>query len=472
MSAPADLRRGAGRPAIVAGYARTGQVAARWLAEHGWKVSVVEDDAERGSRLACSEAFPVEMAPAPSRAAQLGAGAALVMPSPGVPFGHPLVAAALGAGVPVVAEVELAWAELEARRRNGAATTLVGVTGTNGKTTVAELVGEMLRRSGRQVVVAGNVGYPLLAAVSAPVGQAEAVIVAELSSFQLCFVHELRPDVACWLNFAPDHLDWHPDLGHYAAAKARIWAKQVRGSTAVVNVADPVVAEAASTIPAGVEIVTFGPKREADAPSWAFGSEGVEGPGGFRLAAQELARSFPHDLANVAAAAAVAVAAGASLPGCAAAAREHVPPPHRVELVGEAGGVSWYDDSKATTPASVLAAVRAFGSVVLIAGGRNKGLDLSVLADAVPPVRAVVAIGEAAGEVAEAFAGRVPVRPASSMEEAVESARQLARPGDAVVLSPGCASFDWYGSYAQRGEHFSSLVRARVAGPEALEARL
>jgi UDP-N-acetylmuramoylalanine--D-glutamate ligase len=160
----------------------------------------------------------------------------------------------------------------------------------------------------------------------------------------------------------------------------------------------------------------------------------------------------------------MAMAAGAGEEGCRRAARATVPPPHRVQLVGEKGGVRWYDDSKATTPAAVLAGVSGFGSVVLIAGGRNKGLDLSELATAVPPVRAVVAIGEAASEVTVAFADRVPVQRATSMGEAVEMAAQLAGAGDAVVLSPGCASFDWYSSYAQRGEHFSALVKARLAG--------
>jgi len=470
VRAPEDLREGAGRHAVVVGYARTGQVAARWLARHGWVVTVVEDDEQRGAQLAGSVPFGLVVAPGPSRQAELGAGATLVVPSPGVAFRHPLLDAALKAGVPVVPEVELAWAEVQAQRSAGADVTLAGVTGTNGKTTVAELAGAMLERSGKHVVVAGNVGYPLLAAAEELSGQEEAVVVAELSSFQLCFVDRLCLEVSCWLNFAPDHLDWHPSLDHYASAKARIWAGQTTGCTAVVNVGDPVVAAAAASVPPGVEVVTFGPKSEGSGASWAFGPQGVEGPGGFALAPAELARCFPHDLANVAAACAVAVAAGADLSGCAAAAREHRPPPHRVELVGQAEGVSWYDDSKATTPASVLAAVRAFGSVVLIAGGRNKGLDLSALASAVPPVKAVVAIGEAAGELAELFAGRVPVRRASSMEQAVEAAHQLARPGDAVLLSPACASFDWYSSYAERGEHFSALVRARLALPATVGA--
>jgi len=188
--------------------------------------------------------------------------------------------------------------------------------------------------------------------------------------------------------------------------------------------------------------------------------------------AADLPRAFPHDLANVAAALAVARAAGADGEACRRAARETAPPPHRVQLVGAQGGVRWYDDSKATTPAAVRAGVSAFSSVVLIAGGRNKGLDLSELAKTVPPVRAVVAIGEAAAEVEAALSDLAPVRRAASMNEAVQIAGELAGPGDAVVLSPGCASFDWYSSYAQRGDHFGALVRARLAaaaGPAPVE---
>jgi UDP-N-acetylmuramoylalanine--D-glutamate ligase len=184
------------------------------------------------------------------------------------------------------------------------------------------------------------------------------------------------------------------------------------------------------------------------------------------LKASELPRAFPHDLANTAAALAVALAAGADWEGCRRAARTTAPPPHRVQLVGEGGDVRWYDDSKATTPAAVRAGVAAFASVVLIAGGRNKGLDLSELAGAVPPVRAAVAIGEAAPDVVAALGGLVPVRRAASMNEAVEMASDLAEPGDAVVLSPGCASFDWYSSYDARGEHFAALVQAKLAADE------
>lgn len=479
-------RRG---PALVIGYGLTGRASARWLAGHGWDVTVVEDNARVTDALvpgsANSPTLPVriEIAPAPERVAELARHAGLVVPSPGVPVSHPALAAAEAAGVDVRSEIELAFTQLENERsaRPGPEELrLVAITGTNGKTTVTQLVTAMLAKSGLNAVAAGNVGYPLLDAVSNLGPGGEAVVVAEVSSFQLQYTRQFRPDVSCWLNFAPDHLDWHPSLDHYARAKARIWAHQGPGTTAVVNIDDPVVMTAAAGIPAGVQVLTFGHDPDERPPTpptttgtahhsaqhagWRTTSEGIEGPDGLVLKTVELPRALPHDLANTAAALAVAIAAGATQPGAVEAARTTTAPPHRVELVGEAGGISWYDDSKATTPASVQAAVQGFSSVVLIAGGRNKGLDLSVLAGTAPPVRSVIAIGESSTAVQAAFAGRadVQVRPAASMAEAVDMAAEVARPGDAVVLSPGCASFDWYSSYAERGEHFASLVTAKL----------
>jgi UDP-N-acetylmuramoylalanine--D-glutamate ligase len=216
----------------------------------------------------------------------------------------------------------------------------------------------------------------------------------------------------------------------------------------------------------GVATVTFSLGPESGDFHLDRGGTLLVGPDGMELVfIDELPRSLPFDVANALAAAAMALAAGASLEGCRAALRQFQGLPHRVELVADRGGVRWYNDSKSTTPASVLAAVAGFGSVVLIAGGRNKGLNLGVLTEAAPPVRTVVAIGDAAGEVEAAFSGRVPVTTARSMAEAVAAAAEVALPGDVVLLSPGCASFDWYRSYAERGQDFTDLVAA-VVGKE------
>ena len=384
-----------------------------------------------------------------------------------MPVSHPALVAAKAFGVDVLSEIELAWQVLDGMGDGpGERYGLVAITGTNGKTTVTKLVVAMLASSGKEAVAAGNVGYPLLEAVSSISPGSEGVLVAEVSSFQLEYTRRFRPDVSCWLNFAPDHLDWHPSLDQYARAKAKIWASQGHGCVAVVNADDPAVRRAAANIPAGVEVVSFGAapvvERTSAAlpePIWRVSPEGIAGPVGFFLPAGDLPRALPHDLANTAAALAVAMAAGASAEGCRLAAGSTLPPAHRVQLVGQSGGIAWYDDSKATTPAAVRAGVSGFTSVVLIAGGRNKGLDLSDLAGTVPPVRAVVAIGEASNDVTAAFSGLAPVRQAGSMGEAIDAALSLAVPGDAVVLSPGCASFDWYSNYKERGEHFTTLVK-------------
>jgi UDP-N-acetylmuramoylalanine--D-glutamate ligase len=314
----------------------------------------------------------------------------------------------------------------------------------------------MLRASSVEAVAAGNIGLPMIEAATS----GTAVVVGEVSSFQLQFTETFRPSVSCWLNLTPDHLDWHPNMEHYAAAKARIWANQGAGDTAIVNADDPTVMAAAASIPAGVGRLDFSTGQAA-----AYSGQGgrLVGPDGVVvLEVGDLPRALPHDVANALAAVAVARVGGASLDGCRQALMTTGPLPHRVSLVGAGHGVTWYDDSKATTPASVVAAVAGFPSVVLIAGGRNKGLDLGALAVTAPPVHDVVAIGEAAPEVEAAFAGVVPVSVAPSMEGAVEAAARLARAGDAVLLSPGCASFDWYSSYAARGDDFARTVRRRI----------
>ncbi len=475
--------------ALVVGYGVSGRAAAAWLVSQGSDVVVLEDDRTAGdmARVEAGDAgLTLEVAPGPVRSAELGRSTGLVVPSPGVRADHPAVAEAMAAGVEVLSEIELGWRVLARLRRKapgeGSWPKLVAITGTNGKTTVTELVAAMLVASGRDAVASGNVGYPLIEAASQLAPGQGTVLVAEISSFQLEFTREFRPDVSCWLNFAPDHLDWHPDLDHYAAAKAKIWSRQRAGSTVVVNADDPVVWRAALGVPAGVSVVSFGsslptasddghpPTAPRPVRDWLIGEDGIEGPGGLYVSSADLPRTFPHDLANTAAALAVAQAAGASDEGSRKAAQKTLAPPHRVQLVAEKNGVSWYDDSKATTPAAVRAGVLGFSSVVLIAGGRNKGLDLSELAGTVPPVRAVVAVGESAREVAKAFAGRAPVRQATSMGAAVDAASRLAVAGDAVVLSPGCASFDWYASYAERGDDFSALVKEKLRpGPEESE---
>ncbi|HEV8116132.1 MAG TPA: UDP-N-acetylmuramoyl-L-alanine--D-glutamate ligase, partial [Acidimicrobiales bacterium] len=402
---------------------------------------------ERATTLAVLGVSTVEGPPADALA-ELVAGADLVVPSPGVPRRHPATVLALAAGTPVATEFELAawWSDVP----------VVAVTGTNGKTTVTTLVTDMLARSGRRVVAAGNNDLPLVDAID-DVGLD--LVVVEASSFRLEFTERFHPVVGTWLNLAPDHLDWHEDMEAYAAAKEVIWANADSTDVAVANAEDPVVLAAAES--SSARVVTFG----LAAGDWRVDDELLVGPGGPFLAVAELRRALPHDRTNALAAAATATAAGADPDAVQAALRSFRGLPHRLALVGEHDGVRWLDDSKATDPHAALAAVRGFDDVVLIAGGRNKGLDLSVLAEEASRLRAVVAIGEAAAEVAAAFASTgVPVREAGSMDDAVRLAREVARPGDAVLLSPGCASYDWYSAYGERGDDFARAVRAELAG--------
>lgn len=428
---------------LVVGLGIAGASAARRMAQRGWDVVVVEDRPSPASRERAARLGDVTVVEAPSRDAleQLVDAAEVVVPSPGVPIGHGAIQRALARRIPV-------WTEFELVSR-WSAVPMVAITGTNGKTTVTTLVESMLRGSGLRTAAAGNNDLPLVDAIEEDLD----VIVVEASSFRLEFTETFHPTVAVWLNFAEDHLDWHPSMAAYAAAKARIWAAQSHDDVAVVNAEDEVVMQHARS--ARSQIATFGMHEG----QWRVADGFLVGPQGQLLAVADLWRSLPHDCTNALAASAAALHAGADIEAVRSVLRDFRGLPHRMSLVGDHGGVRWYDDSKATDPHAALAAVRSFPSAVLIAGGRNKGLDLSVLASEAGHLRGVVAIGEAGDDVAAAFDGLVPVQRAGSMDDAVRAAASMAASGDAVVLSPGCASFDWYRNYGERGDDFARAVR-------------
>jgi UDP-N-acetylmuramoylalanine--D-glutamate ligase len=437
--------------ALVVGLGLTGEAVARRLAASG-PVVVTEDRpgaAGFAERAAALSALGVRVvpAPAPGDLARLVESADLVVPSPGVPESHPVYGLAARAGVALVSEIELAG---EAARRLGR--TLIAVTGTNGKTTVTTLVAEMLRAAGRDAVAAGNIGRPLLDAVHDGVD----VVVAEVSSFQLRFTTHFRPRVALLLNVAEDHLDWHPGFDAYLAAKARIFANQTGGDLVVHNLDDEAVARVAASAPAR----SVGFSLRPDTVGYRVEDGWLTRPDGSAfLPVAALARAGPHDVANALAAAAAAFDVGVTEPAVAQVLRSFGGLPHRVTPVGQSGGVTFVDDSKATNPHAALAALAGFDFVVLLVGGRNKGLDLGVLRREAGRIRAVVAMGEAADEVAACFEGLRPVHRAGSMAEAVRLGAALAEPGDTVLLSPACASFDAYTGYAARGDDFAAEVR-------------
>ena len=408
---------------VVLGLGVTGDAIVRFGGEHDARVTVIEEEprpgesyTERAARAKAAGAHVVER-PDPGEVVDLVTNADLLVPSPGVPARHQAIEAARTAGTPVRAEIDLAAEQL-------GDTPLVAVTGTNGKTTVTSLITEMLTASGVDAVAAGNIGLPLLDAANA----AHEVVVAEVSSFQLAFTTEaFRPRVAVLLNIAEDHLDWHETFADYAAAKGRVFAHQSNDDVLVFNADDEHAARLATTAPGRRVPFTPGPHARHQANA---------------LAATAAAREI-----------------GATDNGIDAALRRFEGLPHRMQLVGERDGVRYYDDSKATNPHATVAAVsEAPSPVVLIAGGRNKGLDLSVLRALAPRLRGVVAIGEAAEEIAAAFAGESTVARAGDMRSAVRLATEAAQPGDVVLLSPACASFDWYESYGARGDDFATEV--------------
>ena len=306
-----------------------------------------------------------------------------------------------------------------------------------------------LNESGKIAVSAGNADVPLVEAID---DQLAEIFVVEASSFRLAQSQRFAPQVGCWINFAPDHLDVHRDLASYEAAKARIWADLPDGAAAVANASDPVVMR---HVPERHSNITFSTTSDAD---WHLDGSSLTGPSGKIIEVDDLWRSLPHDVEDALAASAVATFMGATPDGLRTALTEFQLAAHRVQFVGEIDGALFYNDSKATTPHATVAALHSFSQAVLIAGGRNKGIDLSPLRDAADHVRAVVAIGEAASDIVDVFAGLRPVEIAADMDDAVKRAAAAAGSGMAVILSPACASFDWYVNYGARGDDFARAV--------------
>jgi len=428
-----------GARVTVLGLARTGAAAARALIERGAEVTVLDAADGPGQRSRAAE-LAARTILGRSVAADV-AGADLVVASPGVPWASGWIAAALSDGIPVWSEIELAY-------RLGVEP-VAAITGTNGKTTTVEMVAACLRAAGTDAVAAGNIGSPL---IDAPPG---AAVVAEVSSFQLQAIHRFHAPVACLLNVASDHLDWHGSLEAYGAAKRKLFENQRAGDVAVVL-----------DDPACLRLVDGpGTMRRFGAGEPPPGGAGVrEGwivvPEGRVCEVASLRGAGHAFLADAVAAAAVACATGAPPEAAGEGLAGYVPGPHKQEFVAEIDGVAYVNDSKATDPHATLAALRGRADVVLIAGGRNKGVDLGELREGVPSLRHVVAFGEAAPEVRDAFASTaVGVTVTASLDDAVEAAADRAVRGGTVLLSPACASWDAFTGYEARGEAFRSAVK-------------
>jgi UDP-N-acetylmuramoylalanine--D-glutamate ligase len=392
--------------------------------------------------------------------AETFARASMVVVSPGVPWGRPELEAARRAGVPVIAEIELAFRHLEGR--------LAAVTGTKGKSTTTAALGAMLREAGGDVRVGGNIGAPLIDLVEG--STAATTFAVEVSSFQLEGTQRFHPHLAVWLNLSPDHLDRHPSLEAYVAAKARIFTNQTAVDWAVVNADDPIVLDEARRsrarlLPFRVSGETI---AEGDGAFFAGGEarlrrggreEVLFARGDVQLPGAHLA----GDLLVAAAAARLLGTPPEAVAGALAAFRgvEHV-----LEHVATIDGISYYNDSKATNVEAARLSLEAFATPLLvILGGRYKGGNFGDLAG---PLRArgrrVLAIGEAAGRVRAALGEVVPVEVCGSLGEAVGRARAEAQPGDTVLLAPACSSFDMFRDYAHRGRAFKEEVGRLAEG--------
>jgi len=441
---------------LVFGLAIAGQAVARELVRRGESV-VLADDAVSDLHKAFSKqiGMPLVALTSSSEIQQVLNSVARVAPAPGIPEGHPVIVAARELGVEICSELEIAYRY--ERDSPSEPRPMVGITGTDGKTTTTMMTAAILESAGLRTMAVGNTDVPLISALNT---DARAFAV-ECSSFRLAHTQQFRMCASAWLNFAPDHLDWHPNLNDYFEAKAKMWAHCVEGDVAVAPFDDLRIIEAAKA--SNARIVTFG---IAGGDYHSFDGW-LCGPMGRIMPISEMGRSLPHDVSNALAAIAVCLEAGlANVADVASALQIFKNAPHRIQFVGEKGGVRWFNDSKATSPHAVSVALNSFENIVLIAGGKNKGLDLSALAEQPSRMRAVVAIGDASDEIAHAFTGVCEIKRATSMQEAVNVADSIAQDGDVVLLSPGCTSYDWYANYGQRGEDFMKCVGKLLTGKE------
>ena len=451
----------AGERVLIIGVGRSGLASARVLRA-------------RGAAVYATDEKPIEaIGPALVELERLGA--AFVVPdavetlateltacvlSPGVPLNGALVRRVQSMRIPVYSEIEVAY-------RIGKAP-MVAITGTKGKTTTTSLVGKMFARAGKTTHVGGNIGNALIAETF--VAEPGDWVVAEVSSFQLESIRSFKPRISAILNLSPDHLDRYHSMDEYGEAKFRIFANQGPGDTFVGNLDDPIVGdlaegESARRIPARAWWFALAPHRMSTL--YVRGDRITFAPpmGDPRpveiMPVSEIPLLGKHNVSNVLAALAIGLAAELDPEALRAAVREFQPLPHRLQQVALQNGVTFVDDSKSTNPGSVIAAIEAFSEpIVLIAGGKSKRTDFRAMGRVVEKrVKAVVLIGEAADEIAAAVDSTKAAR-AASMEEAVAIARGLAQPGDVVLLSPGCASFDMFTSAEARGDAFARAVNA------------
>jgi UDP-N-acetylmuramoylalanine--D-glutamate ligase len=444
------------RRALVIGASRTGVAVVAALIEEGIAVEVVDQsitpELERTKRALSALGVRVQLGVTGPVSLE---GFDLVVPSPAVPPSSDVLTRAVDRDLPVLSEVELAYRLTDLP--------IVGITGTNGKTTTTALLGHILSMAGRPNMVCGNIGYPWKTLVEAARQAPEdSTLVAELSSFQLEYTTTFRPRVAVLLNLTPDHLDWHGGFVRYAEAKLKVFANQLPEDFAVVNFDDPIVRKAIPRLKARVIPISHHVQLEGG----VFVYEGaiMTDFGGIaeRLCGvDELLVRGHHNTDNAMAAAAAALALGVGPRDISSALKSFRAPEHRLEEIETSDGRLWVNDSKATNPDAAAVALTAYDFPIVLLGGKNKGADFGALAASVASrAKGAILFGKAGPELEAAFKrGGHSASRVATLKEAVELARKISSPGDVILLSPACASFDEFKDYEERGRAFKAWAR-------------
>lgn len=439
---------------LVVGIARSGVAVARFLVDKGALVTLTDNKRPEQLQETLRE-LPVGKVEVMAGVYPEVTGKKfdLLVVSPGVPLTIPLVQQAFAVRIPVLSELELAY--------RFAVSPVIAITGTNGKTTTTTLTGEIFKAAGLKTCVGGNIGLPLVLEVE-KYGPQD-VIVAEVSSFQLECIYDFKPRVGMILNFTPDHLDRHGTMENYMAAKARIFENQDRGDYTVLNYDDPEVRKLAGQT-AG-QVIFFSRQHKLDTGVFVQNGHIVAATGENReiiCPVQEIGIRGAHNLENALAATAATYVMGVSGETIGRVLRTFPGVVHRMEFVAEVNGVKYVNDSKGTNPDAAIKALEAYDEpIVLIAGGRNKGSNFDEFAAVVKKkARTLVLVGECAEEIASAvrMTGFDRVRRATSLADAVKTAAHEARPGDIVLLSPACASWDMFKDFEERGDLFKAVV--------------
>lgn len=440
-----------GKRLLVVGLARTGIVTSLFAAGYGAVVTATDEkpDTEMRETAERLRAAGVKLELG-TQSSDVFVQQDLIVVSPGVPSNLPQLKVARSRGIPVWSEIELAWRFLRGK--------LVAVTGSNGKTTTTALIAHILKTSQIPTLVGGNIGTPLLSLVETSADST--VTVAEVSSFQLETIEAFRPDIGVLLNLTPDHLDRHASFEEYAAAKMRMFDNQIERDAAVLNADDP---EVARRMPTRQQVYWF--SRQKRVAQGAFLRDGQiifrDHGSEFVLARRDqIPLRGEHNVENVVAACAAAYLAGAEPAAIAAGVRLFRAVEHRLEFVAEIGGISYFNDSKATNVDAALKAIEAFpGSLFVILGGKDKGSPYTPLREPLRArAKAALLIGAAAEKIASDLGDAVPSIHAGTLERAVELAAGRAQAGDVVLLAPACSSFDQFENYEHRGRAFKELV--------------